>query len=32
MQVEVRLYATLRELAPTDANAGVFLLTLPEKV
>ena len=30
MQVEVRLYATLRELAPDDAKAGVFLLTLPE--
>ena len=30
MQVEVRLYATLREFAPADANAGVFLLTLPE--
>lgn len=30
MQVEVRLYATLREFAPADANAGVFLVTLPE--
>ena len=30
MQVEVRLYATLREFAPADANAGVFLLTLPD--
>ena len=30
MQVEVRLYATLREFSPKGANAGVFLLTLPE--
>ena len=30
MQVEVRLYATLREFAPEDANESVFLLTLPE--
>ena len=29
MQIEVRLYATLREQAPQGANAGVFPLELP---
>jgi molybdopterin converting factor small subunit len=28
MQVEVRLYATLRRQAPTDAVAGVFSVTV----
>ena len=29
MQLEIRLYATLRQYAPPEANAGVFLLDLP---
>lgn len=30
MQIEVRLYATLREQAPSGADAGVFPMTLPD--
>lgn len=30
MQLEVRLYATLREYAPQGAIAGVFSETLPD--
>ena len=30
MQVEVRLFATLREFSPSGAIAGVFSMTLPE--
>ena len=30
MQIEVRLYATLREYAPQGAIAGVFLANLPD--
>jgi len=32
MQLEVRLYATLREHAPAGAIAGVFFLSLPDGV
>lgn len=30
MQLEIRLYATLRQYAPPGAVAGVFPLVLPE--
>lgn len=30
MQLEVRLFATLREYAPEGALNGVFVITLPE--
>ena len=30
MRIEVRLFATLREYAPKEANAGVFSTTLPD--
>jgi molybdopterin converting factor small subunit len=29
MQIEVRLYATLRDYAPPESNAGVFVKTVP---
>ena len=32
MQLEVRLFATLREFAPTDAMAGVFSATCPDGI
>ena len=32
MQLEVRLFATLREFAPTDAVAGVFSATCPDGI
>ena len=30
MEVEVRLYATLRQWAPVEAARGVFAVSLPE--
>ena len=30
MRIEVRLFATLREYAPAEGNAGVFSTMLPE--
>lgn len=32
MQLEVRLFATLREFAPADAVAGVFSATCPDGI
>jgi molybdopterin converting factor small subunit len=31
LQVEVRLYATLRQQAPSEAVKGIVSITLPEK-
>lgn len=32
MDLEIRLYATLRTFAPSSATAGVFFIKVPEEI